>query len=191
MGLNFSVPEQSTIVNPLAYKAIALDFSLWAKAGTANTQVKSTTYKKQIQHAHLDHFTTLLATSRFRAFNWAVGLGEVPSSSKKDQDKGRTRKGQGRNVGLVRRMLFALQMGWYGGLARLPNDSDWPEENEDTTQRFFEALGSALRAGFGRDDIKAVVAYLAANLHHGEPFVFATRQRVSSVSSILYASFVY
>ena len=176
MGLNFSVPEQSTIVNPLAYKAIALDFSLWAKAGIANTQVKSTAYKTQIQHVHLDHFTTLLATSRYHAFNWAVGLGEVHSSSKKDQDKGRTRKGSGRNVGLVRRMLFALQMGWYSGLVQLPNDSNCPEEDEDMTQCFFEALGSALCApgGFGRDDIKAIVAYLAANLHDGEPFTFAS-----------------
>ena len=179
------MPEQSTIVNPLAYKAIALDFSLWAKAGTATTQVKSTADKKQIQHVHLDHFTTLLSTSRYCAFNWTVGLGEGHSPSKKDQS--RTRKVQGRNVGLVRRMLFALQMGWYSGLARLPNDSDRLDEDEDMTERFLEALGSVLRApgGFGSDDIKAVVAYLATNLHDGKPFILAT------AAGLGWASFTY
>jgi hypothetical protein len=73
LGLNFKSPEygfatcllltkltlcsQSTITNTIAYRAIALDFELWART------------RKDIQHVHLEHFTTLLQTSRFRKFN--------------------------------------------------------------------------------------------------------------------------
>jgi hypothetical protein len=49
--------RQSTITNPLGYRALALDFELWAKT------------RPEIQRAFLDHFATLLGQSRFRAFN--------------------------------------------------------------------------------------------------------------------------
>jgi len=167
-GLNFSVPEQSTIVNPLAYKAIALDFSLWAKTGvasnTASSAASSNTNLK-IPLVHLDHFTTLLVRSRFRAFNWSVGLGEGISSSRKKEKDTSSRGGPG--TSLVRKMLFALQMGWYGSVSSKSQPSD---KDQDMTQYLIDALGVVLRApgGFGKDDIKAIVAYLAANLIEGE-----------------------
>lgn len=194
LGLNFNAPELSTIVNPLAYKAIGLDFSLWARTGSSITappsavpssatsskpKLKLPGYKKQIQRAHLEQFTTLLETSRYRAFNWKVGLGEG-SSSKKDKNHGTSAlggsHGVGHGVGLVRRILFALQMGWYSAnntpdlKGNAPDDSEG--EDEDMTQHLVDALGAALRApgGFGKEDIKAVIAYLAANLHMGESF---------------------
>lgn len=51
------VHSQSTITNTIAYRAIALDFELWVRT------------RKDIQHAHLDHFTILLHVSRFKKFN--------------------------------------------------------------------------------------------------------------------------
>jgi hypothetical protein len=173
LGLNFNVPEQSTIVNPLAYKAIALDFSLWSKTGIPSNAASSVTLntKFKIPLVHLNHFTTLLLRSRYRAFNWAVGLGEGFLSSKKkekDADRAGSRSGKsGRGSCLVRKMLFALQMGWYGDVA---SKSHNPEEDQDMTEYLIDALGVVLRApgGFGKDDIKAIVAYLAANLIEGE-----------------------
>jgi hypothetical protein len=60
-------------------------------------------------------------------------------------------------------MLFALQMGWYGSVS---NKSHHPERDQDMTQYLVDALGVVLHApgGFGKDDIKAIVAYLAGNL---------------------------
>ena len=167
------MPEQSTIVNPVAYKAIALDFSLWAKTGVASNLTSSDT-KLKIPLVHLDHFTTLLERSRYRAFNWAVGLGEGLSSSKKDKDKAGSRGNDGRGTNLVRKMLFALQMGWYRNDSNRLQQAD---EDLDMTQYLIDALGSVLRApgGFGKDDIKAVVAYLAANLSEGELPILGSR----------------
>ena len=45
------------MVNSVAYRAIALDFELWART------------RKEIQRVHLEHLTTLLYTSRFKRFN--------------------------------------------------------------------------------------------------------------------------
>ena len=162
------MPEQSTIVNPLAYKAIALDFSLWAKTGIASNAPSSavSNTKLKIPLVHLDHFTTLLVRSRYRAFNWSVGLGEGLLSSRK-KEKDTTSRGPGSS--LVRKMLFALQMGWYGSVS---NKSQPADKDQDMTQYLIDALGVVLRApgGFGKDDIKAIVAYLAANLIEGEAF---------------------
>ncbi|KAJ7579061.1 beach-domain-containing protein [Mycena floridula] len=57
LGVNFRSPEQSTIVNMVAYKAIALDFELWSRS------------RKEIQVVHLEQFSTLLQLSRYKNFN--------------------------------------------------------------------------------------------------------------------------
>lgn len=98
IGINFRSPEyviffaprdkmklngmarQSTIVNVVAYRAIALDFELWSHT------------RQEIQQLHLEHFTTLLEKSRYKAFN---------------------RKQRFSKLGLVRKLLFVLQTNWY------------------------------------------------------------------------------
>jgi hypothetical protein len=76
--LNYS--RQSTVVNILAYRAIALDFELWSRT------------RKEIQRVYLEHFTTVLQTSRFRKFNVWQRFAKI---------------------GLVRRFLFVLQTEWF------------------------------------------------------------------------------
>ena len=49
--------RQSTVVNTVAYRAIALDFELWSRT------------RKEIQRVHLEQFTTVLNTSRHKKFN--------------------------------------------------------------------------------------------------------------------------
>ena len=70
----------STIINTLAYRAIALDFEIWTNANT------------EIQRLHLDNFTTLLKTSRYKHFNAKQRIGKF---------------------GVLRKLLFALQTEWY------------------------------------------------------------------------------
>jgi hypothetical protein len=70
----------STVVNSVAYRAIALDFELWART------------RKEVQRVHLEHFTTLLQTSRFKKFNTKQRFAKL---------------------GLVRKLLFVLQTEWY------------------------------------------------------------------------------
>ncbi|KIM43842.1 hypothetical protein M413DRAFT_26133 [Hebeloma cylindrosporum] len=137
LGVNFNSPEQSTIVNPLAYRAIALDFSLWSHT------------RPEIQRAHLEQFTTLLSLSRFKAFNWKQRLGKM---------------------NLVRKCLFALQSDWYGssnGTKKPLENLGGSKEDAGMLSHLIEALGVVLKApgGFVKEDIKATVAYLAANLH--------------------------
>lgn len=99
LGLNFRSPEyvkhhfmicyalsyanyarQSTVVNIPAYRAIALDFELWSRT------------RKEIQRVYLEHFTTVVQTSRFKRFNvWQRYT----------------------KLGLVRRLLFVLQTDWF------------------------------------------------------------------------------
>ncbi|KAJ3575407.1 hypothetical protein NP233_g1115 [Leucocoprinus birnbaumii] len=57
LGVNARSPEQSTVLNVGAYRAIALDFELWSRT------------PKEIQTVYFEHFATLLETSRFRVFN--------------------------------------------------------------------------------------------------------------------------
>ncbi|KAG8908740.1 hypothetical protein FRB99_002978 [Tulasnella sp. 403] len=57
LGLDFGDPENSTIINPIAYQTVALDFSFWSLLPFP------------IQRLHLSHFQTILQTSRFRTFN--------------------------------------------------------------------------------------------------------------------------
>jgi len=70
----------STIVNSVAYRAIAVDFELWART------------RKEVQRVHLEHFITLLQTSRFKKFN---------------------AKQRFAKLGLIRKLLFVLQTEWY------------------------------------------------------------------------------
>ncbi|KAF7329558.1 hypothetical protein MKEN_00218700 [Mycena kentingensis (nom. inval.)] len=120
LGFNFRSPEHSTVVNAVAYRAIALDFELWSKT------------RAEVQRVHLEHFTTLLITSRYKRFNV---------------------KQRFVKVGLVRRLLFALQTSWYA-----------PE----VVVHVVQALKSAAQASFSKEEaIKPIVAYLAANLHSG------------------------
>jgi len=57
LGLRFYPNSHSTIVNTVAYRAIALDFILWSRTSP------------EIQHAHLEHFAILMQTSRYKRFN--------------------------------------------------------------------------------------------------------------------------
>ena len=109
--------RQSTIVNVVAYRAIALDFGLWSRT------------RKEIQCTHFEHFTTLLQTSKYKMFNLKQRIS---------------------SMGLVRKLLFALQADWY---------------SQDVLVPLLEALKVAARACFDKDDtIKPLVSYLAANL---------------------------
>ncbi|KAH9846387.1 beach-domain-containing protein [Lenzites betulinus] len=81
LGMNFKSPDHSTIVNTVAYRTIALDFQLWSRT------------RREIQLVHLEHFVTLLDTSRHKRFN----------------SKQRIAK-----MGVVRKLLFVLQTDWYG-----------------------------------------------------------------------------
>ncbi|KAL4258196.1 Beach-domain-containing protein [Pleurotus pulmonarius] len=125
LGVNFKTPDQSTVVNPIAYRAIALDFELWSRT------------KDEIQREYFAHFTTLLQTSRYRRFNSRQRFVKM---------------------GLVRKLLFAVQTDWYG---------------RDDLPHLIDALKVVAEANFTKDEaIKPIVSYLAANLHEdliGQP----------------------
>ena len=72
--------RHATITNPLAYSILALDFDIWAKSS------------KEVQKAHLNHFTVLLETSKFKRFNLKQRLSKL---------------------NLVRKLLFVLQTDLY------------------------------------------------------------------------------
>lgn len=57
LGLLSYPNSHSTIVNTVAYRAIALDFLLWSRTSI------------EIQRAHLEHFAILVQTSRYQRFN--------------------------------------------------------------------------------------------------------------------------
>jgi hypothetical protein len=57
--------RQSTIINVVAYRAIALDFGLWSRT------------RKEIQCTHFEHFTTLLQTSKYKIFNMKQRLSSM------------------------------------------------------------------------------------------------------------------
>ncbi|KAK7042535.1 hypothetical protein R3P38DRAFT_3448691 [Favolaschia claudopus] len=122
LGFNFRSPEHSTVVNAVAYRAIALDFELWART------------RQEVQRVHLEHFKTLLISSRYRKFNVKQRFAKL---------------------GLVRKLLFALQTNWY---------------QPEVVPYVIEALAAAAQAHFTKDDaIKPIVSYLAANLHEQPP----------------------
>ncbi len=72
--------SHSTIVNTVAYRAIALDFQLWSRT------------RREIQLVHIEHFATLLDTSRHKRFNIKQRLSKMA---------------------VVRKLLFVLQTDWY------------------------------------------------------------------------------
>ncbi|OSD07923.1 beach-domain-containing protein [Trametes coccinea BRFM310] len=80
LGMNYKSPDHSTIVNTVAYRAIALDFQLWSRT------------RSEIQHLHLEHFSTLLDASRHKRFNVKQRLAKMA---------------------VVRKLLFVLQTDWY------------------------------------------------------------------------------
>ncbi|KAF7293071.1 hypothetical protein MIND_01206500 [Mycena indigotica] len=122
LGFNFRSPEHSTVVNAVAYRAIALDFELWSKT------------RAEVQRVHLEHFTTLLITSRYKRFNIKQRFAKI---------------------GLVRRLLFALQTSWY---------------SPEVVVHVVQALKSAAQSSFSKEEaIKPIVSYLAANLHASPP----------------------
>lgn len=79
-GLNFRSTDHSTIVNAVGYRAIALDFLLWSRTDP------------EIQRAHLEHFTILVQTSRYKRFNI---------------------KQRYHKMAIVRKFLFVLQTNLY------------------------------------------------------------------------------
>lgn len=86
---------------------------------------------------YFEHFVTLVETSRYRAFNLTQRLSKL---------------------GLVRKMLFALQSDWFSA---------------DMANHLIDTLGVVCRADFSRDDvIKPLVSFLAANLHEGKILPF-------------------
>ncbi|EIW75538.1 beach-domain-containing protein [Coniophora puteana RWD-64-598 SS2] len=140
MGLNFRSPDQSTIINAAAYRAIALDFSLWSRA------------RPEIARVHLEHLTFLLRASRFRRFNarvrlvrlgalwkllfalqagWYGGSGEEGAGEAADEGNGNQSGGERMNM-----MPYVV-----GALAALVQAPVGPE-----------------------DTVKPVVSYLAATL---------------------------
>lgn len=82
LGINHSSPEHSTVVNVVGYRVLALDFDLWSRT------------KKEIQQLYLEHFITLLRTSRYKTFNAKQRLSKM---------------------NIVRKLLFAVQADWYHG----------------------------------------------------------------------------
>jgi hypothetical protein len=88
--------------------------------------------RQEVQRVHLEHFTTLLIASRYKKFNVRQRFAKV---------------------GLVRKLLFALQTNWY---------------QPEVIPYVVEALKSAAQADFSKEEaIKPIVSYLAANLHGG------------------------
>ncbi|KAG6889353.1 hypothetical protein C0992_005581 [Termitomyces sp. T32_za158] len=134
LGMNFRCLDQSTVVNVVAYKAIALDFELWSRT------------KPEIQQMYLEHFPTLLQTSRYRKFNNRQKFAKI---------------------GLVRKLLFALQMDWF---------------HQEMVPLMLDALRAAIRSRFSKEDtIKPVVAYLAANLHEDPKGVSSPYSPISRI----------
>jgi hypothetical protein len=72
--------RQSAVVNAVAYRAIALDFELWSRT------------RKEVQRVYLDHFVTLLQTSRYKRFNVKQRMAKM---------------------GIIGKLLFVLQTEWY------------------------------------------------------------------------------
>ncbi|KAG1745693.1 hypothetical protein EDB19DRAFT_1927133 [Suillus lakei] len=128
LGLNFRSPDLSTVVNTIAYRAVALDFELWSKTSV------------DIQRAHLEHFAFLLRASRYRKFTIKMRLSKL---------------------GIVRKLLFAIQSAWY------------PQESLSLV---VNVLVLVAQSSFTAEEaIKPIVSYIAANI--------AEESRSSSSSS--------
>ncbi|KAG2033253.1 hypothetical protein BDR03DRAFT_935719 [Suillus americanus] len=117
LGLNFRSPDLSTVVNTIAYRAVALDFELWSKTSA------------DIQRAHLEHFAFLLRASRYRNFTIKMRLSKL---------------------GIVRKLLFALQSAWH------------PQESISLV---VNTLVLVAQSSFTAEEaIKPIVSYIAATL---------------------------
>ncbi|KAF8208087.1 hypothetical protein K438DRAFT_1667321 [Mycena galopus ATCC 62051] len=144
LGFNFRSPEHSTVVNAVAYRAIALDFELWGRT------------RQEVQRVHLEHFTTLLLASRYKKFNVKQRFAKI---------------------GLVRKLLFALQTNWY---------------QPEVVPYVIEALKAAAHANFSKEEaIKPIVSYLAANLHEQPPAENGTASGGPSSPQSLLSRFDY
>ncbi|KAK0186450.1 beach-domain-containing protein [Armillaria mellea] len=134
LGLNFRSPEQSTIVNAVAYKVIALDFEFWSRT------------RKEVQRVYLEHFIALLQTSRYKTFNIKQRMAKL---------------------GLIRRLLFALQTEWY---------------QHDIIAHLIEVLKAAAQANFSKEEtIKPMVSYIAARLNEATPMADSPRSMISRI----------
>lgn len=73
-------------------------------------------------------------------------------------------------MGLIRKILFALQADWYSSLSDQNGLAPTNDMGPGMLAQLVQTLGSTLKApgGFVKEDIKAVVAFLAANLHESE-----------------------
>ncbi|KAG2346496.1 beach-domain-containing protein [Suillus weaverae] len=117
LGLDFRSPDLSTVVNTIAYRAVALDFELWSKTSA------------DIQRAHLEHFAFLLRASRYRKFTIKMRLSKL---------------------GIVRKLLFAIQSAWY------------PQESISLV---VDTLALVAQSSFTAEEaIKPIVSYIAATL---------------------------
>ena len=123
----------------LVYLCIRID-RLWSlHSSQYPSNPSAVLYKKVITRVlsftfvlHLDHFSTLLKVSRYRTFNAKQRIAKM---------------------GVVRKMLFALQTNWY---------------SQDMIPNLISALQCVAQSWFSADDtIKPIVSFLAANLHEG------------------------
>ncbi|EMD36591.1 hypothetical protein CERSUDRAFT_115625 [Gelatoporia subvermispora B] len=102
--------------------------------------------KADIQRVHLEHFATLLEVSKYKNFNLRQRIAKM---------------------GVVRKLLFVLQMQWY------------PHE---MLPFLIDAMRVVAQAHFTADDaIKPIISYLAANLHDADSGVTSPRSIVSRV----------
>lgn len=113
-------PSKSVVTNPQSYRTLALDIDLWARTNPS------------VQSAYFDHFSTLLATSKFARFTIKSKLVKVP---------------------LLKKLLFTVQLGTF---------------TDEMEARLVGALRVVAQALWTSDAIKAIVAYLAANLHSSQ-----------------------
>lgn len=134
-GVNSRTPDTSVIANTLAYRVIALDFGIWSLA------------RPEIQQTQLEHFSTLLITSKFRLFNAKQRIAKL---------------------GVVRKILFALQTNWFS--------------TPELLEQLISALKIVSQACFIADEtIKPIVSYLAANLHEDRTRASSPRSTVSHI----------
>ncbi|GJJ12773.1 hypothetical protein Clacol_007018 [Clathrus columnatus] len=144
-GLDFKKPEASTIVNPLAYRIVGLDFDIWART------------RKEVQLSHYKHFATLLQVSRYKRFNARQHLckfGLVKKllwvlqtrSSANEPDIGRA---------IVSTLMVVLDQGVFGSFS------------SSTVSTIAEGRQGqdSINGDKEGDGIKPVIAYLSVNLH--------------------------
>lgn len=85
-------------------------------------------------------------------------------------------------MGLVRKILFALQTDWYSSQSDQNGLTSTNDVGHSMLAQLVQTLGSTLKApgGFVKEDVKAVVAYLAANLHESKLYQHWTSYMLKS-----------